>query len=91
MAEFFGRRRHWSVRSVGAEDFIWRNVRLVDVRVGGGDGGVVVWHGYRCRQAVQLLHERRRDDGVSRRNHGVGHDAQTHRITVGHERQGQTC
>jgi hypothetical protein len=28
---------------------------------------------------------------VSRRNHGVRHDAETHRITVGHERQGQTC
>jgi hypothetical protein len=27
---------------------------------------------------------------VSRRNHGVRHDAETHRITVGHERQGQT-
>lgn len=75
---------------MGAEYFIWRNVRLVDVR-GGGDGGVVVWHGKGCRQAVHLLRERRRDDGVSRRNHGVRHDAETYRITVRHERQGQTC
>ena len=76
---------------MGADDFIWRDVRLVDVRRGGRDGGVVVGHGYGRRQAVHLLLEGRRDDSVSRPNHRVRHDTETHRITVGHERQGQAC
>lgn len=63
---------------------------MVNVR-GGGKAGSVPWYSSQCCQLVHLLEESRRDDGVLRRYHRVDHDAQTHRITILHQRQGQTC
>lgn len=76
---------------MGADDVCWRNVRLVDVHGGGGDGGAVASDTCLCRQVVHLLQKCRRDDGVSGRNHGVRHDAETHGVTIRHQCEGQTC
>lgn len=73
-----------------ADGSFWRNVRLVDVREG-GKAGSVSRHPSLCCQLVHLLWESRRDDGVLRRDHRVGHDAQPYRVAVVHQCEGQTC